>query len=383
MSSKSDEKGVILYQPATMIVREEQPVIEATVISQHSHPDTVLQRYKSKLRPETIRRHIHDLNVFCRFLKEKLTIRVEGGKLENDLYCWRMLPLSAPLLEEYCLWLQHDGYAVGSVNVRLDTIQVYCKHLAKAGLLAMETYAAIKLVEGIKKKEARAVDLQRKAAGIATRKPDARKAGWIELTTEQVNTLLKGIGTATPLARRDNLLIRMAWLHALRVGEVVGLTIDQVDQQAGILIFDRPKTSLYDQRLRFSPATLRIIRAYIQDRMAETTLKANIPLFASFKPRKDGEPAEERAIIPQIASRRVATLVRQHVGIAHASYHDGRHKWATDVFSNPAISMKDGMEAGGWKTPYMPMEYTARLKISNEHIRLPALEVDQEEHGDE
>lgn len=101
------------------------------------------------------------------------------------------------------------------------------------------------------------------------------------------------------------------------------------------------------------------------------------PLFASFKPREPGGLREERAILPVIASRRIAYLVKHHPGIARASMHDGRHKWATDVFSDPRNSLKDGMEGGGWKTPYIPMEYTARLKTANEHIQLPELEIDR------
>lgn len=207
------------------------------------------------------------------------------------------------------------------------------------------------------------------------RKPNARKEQWIELSAMQVKELLAAIGTATPIARRDNLLIRLSWLHALRVGEIIGLKLSDINFYTGVLTFDRSKVHLKNQRVKLQGNTLEIARAYVDDRLSQTTLGDNAPLFASYKPRKQEEEAKERPILPIIASRRIATLVKRHLGIEHASIHDGRHYWATDAFAN-GNTLKDVMEGGGWKTPYIPLEYAARLKIANENIKLTNVDED-------
>src|SRR3989442_1291435 len=79
---------------------------------------TRLTRYQEGLRDETIRRQKTDLLTFARFLG---TIGTQPSDFYNDLSAWR--GISAGLLEAFIEWQKLQGYAIGSINIRLATVK--------------------------------------------------------------------------------------------------------------------------------------------------------------------------------------------------------------------------------------------------------------------
>jgi integrase len=343
----------------------DETTIEAVVRALPHPAEAVLWQYLSRLRPATRERHVHDLAVLCHFLLMYYQIQADPAELEGNLLAWQGLPVDSDLARSYLLWQQEDGYALGSVGVRFDTFKAYCRLLLEAGLIDPISSAQINAIKPVRVDAYRTVDENRARRGILTRKPDAKKADWVLLSTEQVNMLLDHIGVADEMARRDNLLVRLSWIYALRVSEMCLLRLDSLDA-AGILTFDRIKNHLYDQHIRLTGATFQMMRVVIEDRRNETTLGEEAPLFASFKPNAAG--AQERPALRQVLSARVCLLAKRHLGIEHVSLHDGRHRYATVALADPRNTLAAVMDAAGWKTPAMPMRYRQRAAIANDQV---------------
>ncbi len=106
---------------------------------------TRLARYHEGLRDETIRRQRTDLLTFVRFLH---SVGVQAGDLYNDLDAWR--GVGAGLLEAFIAWQKMQGYAIGSINVRLATVKAYCHLAFDAGILDTDTHTHIQVVTKVK-----------------------------------------------------------------------------------------------------------------------------------------------------------------------------------------------------------------------------------------
>src|SRR5258708_5270610 len=102
----SDEKAIIPVQGAGLA--------GVSAIASEYSKATRLTRYHEGLRDETIRRQRTDLLTFARFLA---SIGVQAGDFYNDLHAWH--GISAGLLEAFIAWQKMQGYAIGSINVRL------------------------------------------------------------------------------------------------------------------------------------------------------------------------------------------------------------------------------------------------------------------------
>jgi hypothetical protein len=77
-------------------------------------------------------------------------------------------------------WMLQQGYATGSVNVRLSTIKTYAKLASKAGALDKLEYLQIKDVTGYSHKERKRLDQKRTESGTVTRKGE-KKADAVQI----------------------------------------------------------------------------------------------------------------------------------------------------------------------------------------------------------
>src|SRR5947207_5503454 len=102
----------------------------------HFAQQTLLQDYKARKSQETLRRPIADIALFEQFLGSAGN-QVEG--LVYDLEKWNIVTWG--LVEAFIRWQLQQGYALGSVNVRLATVKVYCGLAAKAEYLPAQDLA--------------------------------------------------------------------------------------------------------------------------------------------------------------------------------------------------------------------------------------------------
>ena len=296
---------------------------------------TRLERYHEGLRDETMRRQRTDLLTFTRFLHG---VGVQAGDFYQDLNAWH--GISAGLLEAFIEWQKLQGYAIGSINVRLATVKAYCHLAYEVGILDIDTYTHIQGVKGIQRKQARNIDARRSISRVGYKKAQA-----VDIPLELLYKL-KHPDTGF-LARRDALLMCLLLDHGLRVGEIVILKRNQIALRARQITFYRPKVD-EPQTDRLTDDTLAAARAYLP------TL-----------------PAKQESLF-DLAITSVQERVRmlgELVGIQGLSPHDCRHSWATRAASHgtPLDRLK---QAGGWSNLQTPLRYIKGSAIANEGVIL-------------
>jgi integrase len=319
-------------------------VVEATPIRSMAEAATIareytraikLIRYQEGLRQETLRRQKTDLLTFAQFLQ---SIGVSPGDFFNDLDAWQ--DITGDLLETFIDWQKRQGYAIGTINVRLATVKAYCHLAFSAGKLDSSTHTHIQGVKGIQRKQARNID-----AGRETKRVGAKKAHAVDIPLELLPAL-KHPDTGF-LAKRDALLMCLLLDHGLRVGEIVILKRNQINVRSRLLTFYRPKVD--------EPQT---------DRLTNDTLAAARAYLATL-------PATQESLFDLViisVQERVRTL-GELVGIQGLSPHDCRHSWATRAAAHgtPLERLK---QAGGWSNLQTPLLYIKNAEIANEGVIL-------------
>lgn len=333
------------------------------VASQH-----VFEDYQQRRSENTLRRQRDDLVLFAHYLNE---IGVEAGDFQNDPQAWRGVTWG--IVGGFVQWMLQQGYAVGSINVRLSTVKTYAKLALQTGALDAEHFALIRTVSGYRHKETLRVDAKRTKAGIATRK-GYKKAEAVALTPEQVRALKTH--PDTPQGRRDALLMSLLLDHGLRCGEIALLQVEHFDLRVGIMRFYRPKVDK-EQTHKLSADTLRAVMAYfgldapdsgpllrgsIKGGELDTVREITRTTRGKKQTYLTGHMSE-RAI-----TKRVEYLGRK-IGVAGLSAHDGRHSWATRAARNKTDPFAL-QEAGGWNSLAMPRRYVEDAKIANESVNL-------------
>ncbi len=308
---------------------------DVSALAEEFSKATRLTRYHEGLRDETIRRQRTDLLTFARFLH---SIGVQAGDFYHDLNAWR--GISAGLLEAFIEWQKMQGYAIGSINVRLATVKAYCHLAFDAGILDTDIHTHIQGVKGIPRRLARNIDARRERVRVGHKKAQA-----VDIPLELLYKL-KYPDTSF-LAKRDALLMCLLLDHGLRVGEVVILKRNQIHLRSRLLTFYRPKVD-EPQNDRMTDDTLAAARAYLP------TLPAK------------QESLFDLAIIS--IQERVRTL-GELVGIHGLSPHDCRHSWATRAASHgtPLDRLK---QAGGWSNLQTPLRYIKESAIANDGVIL-------------
>ena len=323
----SDETAIIQRPGAALS--------DVAALAEEYSKATRLTRYHEGLRDETIRRQRTDLLTFARFLQ---SVGVQAGDLYNDLDAWH--GVGAGLLEAFIAWQKLQGYAIGSINVRLATVKAYCHLAFDVGILDADTHTHIQGVKGIPRRQARNVDARRERVRIGYKKAQA-----VDIPLELLSKL-KHPDTGF-LAKRDALLMCLLLDHGLRVGEVVILKRNQIHLRSRLLTFYRPKVD--------EPQN---------DRMTDDTLAAACAYLPTLPTKQ--ESLFDLAIIS--IQERVRTL-GELVGIHGLSPHDCRHSWATRAASHgtPLDRLK---QAGGWSNLQTPLRYIKESAIANDGVIL-------------
>lgn len=307
---------------------------------------SVLQDYQTRKSGQTLRRQRADIALFEQFLANAGN-PTEG--LVYDLSQWHGVTWG--LVEAFNRWQLTQGYALGTVNVRLATIKVYCQMAAKAGYLPTQDLALIKSVEGYHQSDSRNVDEKREQ----TRRPEAKKALPVSLSPVHA-TLLKSQPDTTR-GRRDVLIMCLLLDHGLRVGEVADLNISSVNLQSGQLTIYRHKTNK-TQIHALTPDTYKAARLYLADCESD---QGALFVGVCSKSRVNTRSINERVI-----------QMGEAIGIKGLSPHDCRHYFATDAIRN-GTDIKSLQDAGGWNSPAMPLRYAESAKVANSGVKLTAL----------
>ncbi len=321
---------------------------------------TTFARYRQEQRPQTLRRQSADLALFARYLAAVQAIPADHAtafaeRLFEDATAWTNITWA--LIEGFIQWQLQQGYATGSIGVRLATVQRYAGLAHQAGVLDTQAIALIRTVRAIGPKRARALDSHREQTRVSSKKAQA-----ILLTGDQITALLT-LPTGTPQGRRDRLLLRLFLDHGLRVGEVAALTLAALRLADGTLRFYREKVHL-EQTHKLTADTLVSAFPYVQQDLAGVGATGSL-WRRSYKDGSLGTAGWSAWSIRDY----IRTLGRRHLGIANLSPHDLRHTWATraERGGTPPLALK---VAGGWSSLAMVERYVHTGAIANAEVRL-------------
>ena len=319
------------------------------VAARHAFSD-----YFSRLAPNTRRRHSADLFLFADFLA---SVGIQTDELMEAPDEWAGVTWG--LVKAFVEWMLQEGYAVGSVNVRLSTVRTYARLAVNAGALTQSEYDLIAKIRSFNRKEARNIDNDRDVTRRGSKKAEA-----VPIGRDQATRLKQQ--PPTPQGRRDALLMCLLLDHGLRVGEVALLRVEHFDLQEGTFTFDRPKVNKV-QKHSLTVDTQDAARAYITQ---DVSGSKGCLLVGS----RRGGRLTRTGMSARGMTQRVNFLGKE-IGLFGLSAHDCRHYWSTAAVRGKT-PLNALMQAGGWNSPAMPMRYIQEAEIANEGVQLDSGDTD-------
>ncbi len=325
-------------------------MLRAGQIANDYAQSTVFSDYHIRRSDNTLRRQLGDLRLFALFLNNA-GLRLNGDTLQISPEAWRGVTWG--IIEGFKRWMLTEGYAVGSINVRLSTIKTYARLAVKAGTITAEEGLRIKGVNGFSHQEKRKVDQKRTVTRVGE-----KKAQPVRITTEVYRKLIAG-QPKTPQGRRDTLMLCLLLEHGLRVGEVAGLAVDDIDLNRGVLHFFREKVGK-QQVHTLTANTYRAVSFYLE---TEGAPQGGYLLRASYR---GGHLAPSSGMTKRAINKRIRLLGRR-MGIDGMSPHDCRHFWATRAARSGTDTFAL-QEAGGWNSLAMPRRYVEESSVANQGV---------------
>jgi integrase len=286
---------------------EEFSLAQAGRLADEIAARNVFVRYRERKAPDTVRRHRADLNLFTTYLQQLPGVQAVGD-LSTDPVAWQ--GMTKGLVEGFVQWQLREGYAIGSINMRLSTVKLYCKLAQGAGSLDEEHASMIRTVMGYRGREGKRVDASRPVTRVGDKKAEhtALMVGEAQALIQQPDT---------PQGRRDRVLMCLLLYHGLRCEEVQLLQASSFNLATGHFRFEQPKVGgelCHQMHLH----TYLAVKRYLEQDQPTGAL-----LLGS---RKDGQL--EGTMSKSAINQRVHWL-GEKIGVERLSPHDCRHFWAT------------------------------------------------------
>jgi integrase/recombinase XerC len=234
----------------------------------------------------TVKSYREDLTQAVGFFRTRLT----GDRLQPAQVTTR-------LLRAYLAWLSEQGYAKSTIARRVAAVRSWCRFLCRQGLLAANP-----------------------ADGLRSPRQDRKLPHF--LAAADLSRLLETPAGDTPLGVRDRAILETLYSAGLRVGEMTGLNVEDVDLDAGLATV-RGKGKR-ERLALFGPQALAAVRLWLAERtrLAGGRGRHQKALFLN----KNGT---------RLTSRSVGRLLRKYIagaGLdARTSPHTLRHSFATHL----------------------------------------------------
>jgi integrase/recombinase XerC len=234
----------------------------------------------------TLRSYHDDLGLYCRYLGE-----IHGEQADPT-------SVDPARLRRFLAWLTSQGYAPSTVARRLACLRSFFRYLRREGTVSSDP-----------------------SAGLRNPKQPRRLPRLLRI--DQVIHLLDSVPTDTGPGARDRAMLETLYGGGLRVSELVGLNLDDID-------FDQVLVRVRGKRRRERLCPIGPMAAY--------WLKSWIPMR---KPKLLREPAlflNQRGA--RLTTRSVGRLMESHLmraGLLNsASPHTLRHSFATHLLDSGA-----------------------------------------------
>ena len=214
----------------------------------------------------------------------------------------KLLAVSPMVIRRFLAVLRDKTYSKSSVARKLATLRSFYKYLVLGGHLATNPLSAIR-----------------------TPKQERRLPKFLDV--EQIQKLLDAPADATLLGARDKAMLETLYSTGMRVSELVGLNINDIDFFGEVV-----RVSGKGKKQRLSPVgpqSLRSLQIYLAKRQADPRRHAFDPVALFIN--KHGKRLSTRSV------RRKLDKYLGQVGLSkEVSPHTLRHSFATHMLNNGA-----------------------------------------------
>ena len=158
------------------------------------------------------------------------------------------------------------------------------------------------------------------------------------LSIAEMNKLLEMPDPSTPLGRRDRAILELFYASGLRLSELVGLGIEDVNLSSRMVrVLGKGKK---ERLVPFNNSTADAIRAWLKDRATPLVAQSSKPKAQSQGRRGVSAPLFLNYRGGRLSTRSVDRLVRRYVALCGAKFgispHALRHSFATHLLANGA-----------------------------------------------
>jgi len=239
----------------------------------------------------TVKSYREDLTQALLFLRDKAGVRAKEPR-----------QVSTRHVRAYLAWLHEQKYSKATIARRMAAVRSWFRFLRRQGT-----------VEG------------NPADGLRGPRQDKHLPHF--LSEEALSRLLETPPSGTPLGLRDRAILETLYSAGLRVGELTGLNVEDVDLDSGLAMV-RGK----GKRERLAPLgklALAALKRWLQwrEQVAKTKFRATTAVFLN----KNGS---------RLTSRSVGRLLEKYLALAgldpRTSPHTLRHSFATHLLDRGA-----------------------------------------------
>jgi integrase/recombinase XerC len=258
-------------------------------------------RLNRNLSPHTIRAYESDLTQFIDYAAVSLGVK----RVDLD-----PTSLDRVAIRGYLAELHAHGQSRATAARKLAAVRTFLRYLRREALIEDDPGAV-----------------------VATPKREVRMPA--HLSEEEMLQLLAAPSTDDALGRRDRAILELFYASGLRLSELAGLGIDDVNVSAKMV---RVLGKGGKQRLvPFNNSTAAALRVYLRDRVQLTrpTARQALP-----RGRREADPLFVNYRGTRLSSRSIDRLVRRYVAVcaerAGISPHALRHSFATHLLQRGA-----------------------------------------------